>query len=102
MARRMVIVGKMGRERMRESSTGSVNLVMEMVMLIVAEVGVLWMVRERWNRYIFLLQVLAIPRPQSSRMVLPTPLVETHDFLWFLHLRAERAAHLSQKKFNGS
>lgn len=38
---------------------------------------------------------LLIPRPQASRMVPPTPLMETYDFLWFLPFRAERAAHLS-------
>lgn len=45
----------------------------------------------RQNRYFFLIQVLLIPRPQSSKMVPPTPFVETHDFLWFLPLRAEQA-----------
>lgn len=57
--------------------------------------GVLVMARVRWNRSSFLLQALLIPRPQSSRMVLPTPLLETHDFPWLLPVREDRAAHLS-------
>lgn len=73
----------------------AVHVDMEVVLLAVVAVGVLLVARLRWNRSSFLLQALLIPRPQSSRMVLPTPLLETHDFLWLLPVREDRAAHLS-------
>lgn len=68
---------------------------MEEVLLAVVVVGMLVVVRVRRNRSSFLLQALLIPRPQSRRMVLPTPLLETHDFLCLLPVREDRAAHLS-------
>lgn len=72
----MMVVRKMGRAMMRESNTCVVNLVMEAVMLVVVVVG-----------------AGGIDIPSSSRsyrfqdhspagMMLPAPLVETHDSLW--------------------
>lgn len=93
-ARRIMMLGKMGRAGMRVRVTRcAVNLATEVVMLVMGGEG-LATVRVR-GRDIPSCSRLLIPRPQASRMVPPTPLMETYDFLWFLPFRAERAAHLS-------